>query len=120
MAIKVQIEKTEDGRYYGTTQNISGVVVADGGNLDELKENLKEAVELYLETAETHDKETYNKLKEGFELEYDLEISEIFKVFSVLNKSEFAKKIGINASLFRKYTTDKQTYISEKRAKEIE
>jgi predicted RNase H-like HicB family nuclease len=121
MAIKVKIEKS-DGRYWGTTQNVPGVVVADGESINDLKDNMKDAVELYLEAAEENDKETYQLYKNGFEFEYDLEVSEIFNdVFEVINKTEFAKSIGINASLFRQYTNaNKQTYISEKRAKEIE
>ncbi len=120
MAIKVKVEKSSDSRYWGSTQNIPGVVVSDGYTIEELKENLKDAVELYLETAEENDQKTYNNFKEGFEFEYDFDISDIFNTFEVLNKTEFAKKIGINPSLFRKYTSDKQTYISEKRAKDIE
>lgn len=120
MGIKVQIEKSSDGRYYGTTQNIPGVVVADGDNLDDLKDELKKAVELYLEVAEDYDTDTFQKLQNGFEFEYDIDISELFSIFGVLNKSKFAERIGINPSLFRNYTTKKDTYISEKRAKEIE
>lgn len=120
MAIKVRVEKSQDGRYWASTQNIPGVVTADGETINELKSNLKEAVELYLETAEEHDPKTYDKLKKGFEFEYDVDLSEIFNIFEVINKSEFAKRIGINASLFRTYTSKKDVYISEKRAKEIE
>lgn len=120
MAIKVKVEKSSDGLYWGSTQNIPGVVVADGKSIDELKKSLNEAVELYLETAEKHDTKTSKKFNQGFEFEYDFEISDIFNTFEVINKTEFAKKIGINPSLFRKYTSDKQTYISEKRAKDIE
>jgi len=121
MAIKVKVEKS-DGRYWGTTQNVPGIVVADGESITELKENMKDAVDLYLETAEEHDRQTYELFKNGFEFEYDLEVSEIFNsVFEVINKGEFAKSIGINPTLFRQYTNaNKQTYISEKRAKEIE
>lgn len=120
MAIKVKVEKSSDGLYWGSTQNIPGVVVSDGNSIEDLKTNLKEAVELYLETAEEYDKETFIKLNKGFDIEYDFDITGIFNNFEVLNKTEFAKKLGINPSLFRKYTSDKQTYISEKRAKDIE
>lgn len=120
MAVKVKVEKTEDGIYWGTTQNIPGVVTADGSNLEDLKNNLKEALEIYIETAEEHAKEIYAELSKGFELEFEIELSQVFKKFEVLNKSEFAKLIGINPALMRKYTSDKGTYISEKRAKEIE
>jgi predicted RNase H-like HicB family nuclease len=54
--IKVKIEKAKDGSYWGTTQNIPGIVSADGSTLEELKENLKDAIELYIETAEGHNK----------------------------------------------------------------
>ncbi|WDF66623.1 type II toxin-antitoxin system HicB family antitoxin [Flavobacterium sp. KACC 22763] len=120
MAIKVKIEKS-DGRYWGTTQNVPGVVVADGESINDLKDNMREAVELYLEAAEENDTETYELYKNGIDFEYELEVSEIFSFFEVINKGEFAKSIGINPTLFRQYTNaKKQTYISEKRAKEIE
>ncbi|TDO66952.1 hypothetical protein EV143_1333 [Flavobacterium chryseum] len=121
MAIKVKIERSSDGSYWGTTQNVPGVIASDGESINEMKDNLREAVELYLETAKDHDKETYEAYKKGFEFEYDVDISEIFNIFEVINKSVFAKSIGVNPSLFRQYTTSKkQTYISEKRAQEIE
>lgn len=119
MSIKVKVERGS-GLYYGTTQNIPGVVVADGSNLNELKENLREAVGLYLETAEEHDPETFEKLKQGFEIEYQYNIPKIFEALEVINKSEFSKRIGVNPALFRSYTSKKDVYISEKRVQEIE
>lgn len=120
MAIKVKIEKTNDGTYWGTTQNIPGSVTADGSTLDELKENLKDAIELYIETAKEHDKEIYEKLGKGFEFELEIKLSEVFKNVKVLNKSQFAKRVGINPTLMRQYATKKSIYVSEKRAKEIQ
>lgn len=107
MAIKVKIEKSKDGTYWGTTQNIPGSVTADGNTLQELKENLKDAVELYAETAKEHEMEIYQKLKKGFELELEIELSQVFKKVKVLNKSEFAKRVGINPALMRQYATQK-------------
>jgi predicted RNase H-like HicB family nuclease len=120
MAIKVKIEKAKDGTYWGSTQNIPGVVTADGSTLDELKTNLKDAIELYIETAKEHEKEIYEKLAKGFELELDIQLSEVFKNVNVLNKSQFAKRVGINPTLMRQYASQKNIYVSEKRAKEIE
>lgn len=120
MAIKVKIEKSKDGTYWGTTQNIPGSVTADGNTLQELKENLKDAVELYAETAKEHEMEIYQKLKKGFELELEIELSQVFKKVKVLNKSEFAKRVGINPALMRQYATQKTIYVSEKRAAEIQ
>lgn len=120
MAIKVKIEKSKDGTYWGTTQNIPGSVTADGNTLQELKENLKDAVELYAETAKEHEMEIYQKLKKGFELELEIELSQVFQKVKVLNKSEFAKRVGINPALMRQYATQKTIYVSEKRAAEIQ
>ncbi len=120
MAIKVKIEKSQKGIYWGTTQNIPGSVTADGSTLEELKENLKDAIELYIETAKEHEIEIYEKLKSGFELELEIELSQVFKKVKVLNKSEFAKRLGINPALMRQYATKKTIYVSEKRAAEIQ
>lgn len=73
--IKVKIEKTKEGIYWATTQNISGSVTSDGNTLDELKENLKEAVNLYIETAKEYNEEIQN-LRKGFE--FELETKEDF------------------------------------------
>lgn len=120
MAIKVKVEKSNEGIYWGTTQNIPGSVTADGSTLDELKENLKDAIELYIETAEEHRKEIDSKLKNGFNFEIEIQLSELFKQLKVLNKTEFANRIGVNPALMRQYATDKSVYVSEKRAKEIQ
>lgn len=120
MAIKVKIEKAKDGTFWGTTQNIPGVVTADGNSLEELKENLNDAIELYVETAQDHKKEIAKKLSKGFELELEIQLSEVFKNIKVLNQSQFAKRIGINPALLRQYATQSSVYVSEKRAKEIQ
>ncbi len=120
MAIKVKIERGKDGNYWGTTQNIAGSVTADGSTLEELKENLKEAIGLYIETAEDTNKAISKKLAKGFELELEIQLSEVFKNMKVLNQSQFAKRIGINPALLRQYATKPSVYVSEKRAKEIQ
>ncbi|SDX31651.1 type II toxin-antitoxin system HicB family antitoxin [Aequorivita viscosa] len=121
MGIKVKVEKSADGVYWGTTQNIPGVVTADGKDLNALKENLKEALELYLETAQDiDDKKILQLLSEGISFEYHLELSELFNKLKVINKSAFANRIGISPSLLRQYSVNKDIYISEERAKKIE
>lgn len=121
MEIKVRVEKSADGSYWGTTQNIPGVVTADGRNLKELKENLQEAIELYLETAEDLKKNEISTFLSGnIVLEYQLELSELFEKLKVINKSAFANRIGISPSLMRQYSSNKDIYVSEERAKRIE
>ena len=50
--IQVYGEKAEDGSFWGTTQNIPGVVSTYGNSLEELKRNLEQAFRDYLEVAE--------------------------------------------------------------------
>ncbi len=42
-SIEVVVERHYDGTFWGTTQNIPGVVTAFGASLDELKKNLEQA-----------------------------------------------------------------------------
>ncbi|MAF37142.1 hypothetical protein CL622_08580 [archaeon] len=120
--IIVCVEKDANGVYWGTTQNIPGVVSADGSSLQEMKENLNDALSLYLETAEDiNEKEITAMFDNGFELQFKLDLSELFEKIKVLNKSAFAGRVGINPSLLRQYASKSNTtYISESRAKEIE
>lgn len=121
MAIKVQVEKSSEGIYWGTTQNIPGVITADGVTFAEMKENLNEALELYFETAEELSKEDILMLKNGnIEFEFSLNLSDLFDKFNMINKSKFAEMININSSLLRQYSSNKEVYVSEERAKEIE
>lgn len=121
MAIKVQVEKSTEGIYWGSTQNIPGGITADGVNFIEMKKNLKEALELYFETAEELSEKDILKLKEGeIIFEFSLNLSDLFEKFNMINKSKFAEMININSSLLRQYSSNKEVYVSEQRAKEIE
>ena len=61
--IRVNVEKHEDGTYWGVTQNVPGVVSAFGDTLEELKKNLETAFADYVETAKELGEEwvTYGK-----------------------------------------------------------
>lgn len=120
MAIKVNVEITADGTYWGTTQNIPGVISSDGNSLDELKSNLTEALKIYIETAENNQIEIGKMLSKGLEFEFQIQLSDLFKKLKVINQSQFAKRIGINPTLLRQYSTNPNIYVSEKRANEIQ
>ena len=49
--IQVYIEKAKDGAYWGTTENLEGVVSAYGNSLSELKIELQKVCEQHLEVA---------------------------------------------------------------------
>lgn len=120
MAIVVKVERADDGLYWGYTDNIPGVVTASGATLEALKTNMTEAIELTFHTAEELNTDVYKELSEGYVLEYELELSTLFEKIEFLNKTAIAKRFNINPSLFRNYTNNKEIYISEERAKQIE
>lgn len=117
--IKVIIRK-ENGVYWGNTENIEGIVVADGNTLDELKQNMQEAFAFHLEECEKdNDFEFVNRYKNGVEFVYEIELNGICKQLPELNLAELARRINISPVMMRKYATGK-TNPSEKRLYEIQ
>lgn len=63
--------------------------------------------------------------KEGYEVNYMYDISGFFEAFPFINASKFAKEIGINPSLMRKYkgkmvsASDKQRSVIQNRYDQI-
>ena len=117
--IKVYVEKADDGTYWGTTQNVPGSVSAYGNSLEELKNELKQAFNDYLEVAEEAGEDWVDSLKNIKGFEYVLDIPSFFKLLPQLKISSIAKKAHINESLMRQYATGKAN-ASEKRTKQIE
>ena len=117
--VKVYVEKADDGTYWGTTQNIPGSVSAYGNSLEELKNELKQAFDDYLEVSEEAGENWVNDLKKIKGFEYVLDIPSFFKLLPELKISSIAKKAHINESLMRQYATGKAN-ASEERAKQIE
>ncbi len=119
--LRVRVEKSDDGVFWGNTVGIPGVIVADANSLTQLKENLTTAIEQTIQVAEQENIQAYNQLKNGIEFEFDIDLMTLFDKYEFLNKSAIAKRLNINPSLFRSYTSkNRRVYISEKRAKEIE
>lgn len=118
-AIEIYVEKAEDGAYWGTSQNLPGVVTAYGNSMQELKVNLQEAFNDYIETAVEENQDWVNKVKLKTNFVYHLDIQALFKLIPEIKISNLARKAGINESLMRKYASGK-AYVSEKRAKKIE
>jgi predicted RNase H-like HicB family nuclease len=115
----VYVEKAEDGTYWGSTQNIPGVVAAYGNSMDELKTNLKLAFYDYLEVAEDEKEDWLEEVKKMNGFEYSLDIPSFFKLLPELKISAIAEKANINASLVRQYASGKAN-ASEKQAKKLE
>lgn len=115
--LMITIEKTSTGLSAYAKDYPGIATVAD--DFRELKENIREVID-----AETDYLEETGKIEEAEELknvsiEFAVDFKQFFEYFSMINKTEFAKYIGINPSLFRQYTRE-IVPISDRRMAEIE
>ncbi|MEM8569232.1 MAG: type II toxin-antitoxin system HicB family antitoxin [Bacteroidota bacterium] len=117
--IKVFVEKAEDGTYWGTTQNIPGVVSAYGSSLEELKDNLKAAFDDYIEVAENEKEKWAKEVKKMNQWDYQMNLEAFFDLIPEVKISAIGKKAKINESLMRQYVSGKAA-ASEERVKLIE
>jgi predicted RNase H-like HicB family nuclease len=86
------IEITSTG-YSAYIKELAGVITV-GDELSEIKENIYEALDLYFED-QNH----------PYEVQFFVDLQQFFSYFKVLNKTAFAKYLGMNTSLFRQYTS---------------
>jgi predicted RNase H-like HicB family nuclease len=103
--IKAIIEKGKDNLYSVYLPDIAGIF-GTGETETEAIENLKEAIETALEhVEETGDYAYYAPLLENHKLEFVYDLSGFFKTYNYFDVTAFSKRIGINASLMRRYKT---------------
>lgn len=100
--IEVFVEKTNDGTYWGTSQNFEGLVTTFGGSLEELQKNFEEAFSDNLEIAKETG-ESYADDYANVEFVYLMNISSFFELVPELKVSAIAKKANMNESLVRQY-----------------
>ena len=97
------IEKGNDGLYSIYLPDVFGIY-GTGKTEAEAKEALFEAVDSakeYME--ETEDFSAYNVFKSDFEFDYRYDLSGFFMTYNFFDVSALAIKIGLNASLLRRY-----------------
>jgi predicted RNase H-like HicB family nuclease len=90
--ITIIVEKTETG-YSAYSENYPVYTV--GNNLDELKLNILEALNLYLE--DSKNKITLDDLK------ITLDLPQFFQFYKVINAKALSERIGMNQSLLSQY-----------------
>ena len=117
--IRFIVERHEDGTYWGTTQNIPGVVSAYGSRLELLKSNLEAAFEDYLTLATEEGYDWVLDFKSGVQWEYKMNIQAFFALIPEVKISAIGNKAGINESLMRQYARGTAA-VSEARMKQIE
>lgn len=111
--VEVLVEKAKDGTFWGTSQNIPGVITADGATIEELKANFAEAFEMAMEADDIY--KAYS-----LDFQFKMSLKDFFKLFPEINKASLSRRIGINKSLLSQYTADTPAYISIERVKAIE
>lgn len=117
--IKVYVEKAQDGTYWGTTENLEGVVSAYGNTLSELKVELQKVFEEHLEVARELKEDWVGKYDDGVQFEYKIDLESFFDLIPEVKIGSIAEKAKINASLLRQYKTGKAN-ASEEQTKKIE
>lgn len=118
--IEAIIEKANDGGISVYSEDVDG---AYGYGMDE-----KEAKEDFLSVLEEQS-EYYREIhgiepvwhSDGYTVEYKYDLSGFFEAFPFINASKFAKEVGINEALMRKYkgkmvvASDKQKALIQSR-----
>lgn len=96
------IEKTDTGlSAYSTT--FEGIYTS-ADSFEELKENIEEVIaEQVVYLREMNETTEADELEQS-EVIYGVDLKQFFEYYSMINKSEFAKYIGINESLMRQYS----------------
>lgn len=115
--VKLILEKSSTG-YSAYSEDIPGAVTA-GNTIAEIKENYKEVLELLAETyQEKGETEKAQELR-NVEVRYFMDLNTFFEYYSLFNKSELAKYLGINASHLRRLSMP-NIELSEQKAQQIQ
>jgi len=119
LSIEVVVERHYDGTFWGTTQNIPGVVTAFGASLDELKKNLEQAFLEYVAAAAELGEAWIEEVRTRKEWAFYMNMQALFALVPEVKISAIARRAGINESLMRQYATGKAV-VSEDRLRYIE
>jgi predicted RNase H-like HicB family nuclease len=106
------IERNEDG-FYAYVQQIDGCV-AGGSTYDEVKANLQEMIDLFIE----EDSTVNPKLKEGYKLKFEVSLDSVFDLLPEVNITQLAKLGKLNPGLLRQYVSGTKK-ASEKQAQRV-
>lgn len=112
--LTVIVEKTNTG-FSCYVKEIDGLVSV-GDTLAEIKSSIKEVLKDHIEYLQENGDVSLRL--ESYQINYVLDLKQLFEYLNVINKTEFAEKyIDMNASLFRQYTKGLTPFSSEKISK---
>lgn len=118
MKVTIVLEKSTTG-YSAFSNDLQGLVTV-GDSIDEVKDNFKEVIELQADYLnEIGNKDEAQELLNA-DLFYYLDLETFFDYYSMFNKSKLADYLGINQSLLRRMSKEKNVELSDKKAKQIE
>lgn len=115
-AIKIIVEKATEG-FTAYVPDLPGCV-SFGNNLEEVKNNIKEAIQFQIEGMKEDGEPIPLKLQGDFNIELKLDVAQVFNLYQSINASGFAKRIGMNKSLLIQYVNGIKKP-SERQAKRI-
>ncbi len=96
------VEPTGSG-FSAYIQDLPGVVSV-GSNWIELQKNMKQALSFHIDGFTEYGESIPEKFTKTYSLEFELDLSTLFELFSPLKKSTIAEMAGMNPSLLRQYT----------------
>ena len=106
------IERNEDG-FYAYVEQIDGCV-AGGSSYSEVKKNLEEIINMFIEEDPTVNK----KYKDGYKLKFEVSLDSVFDLLPEVNISQLAKLGKLNPGLLRQYVSGSKK-ASEKQAQRV-
>jgi len=106
------IERNEDG-FYAYVEQIDGCV-AGGMSYSEVKKNLEEMINMFIE----EDPTVNQKYKDGYKLKFEVSLDSVFDLLPEINISQLAKLGKLNPGLLRQYVSGSKK-ASEKQAKRV-
>lgn len=100
-SVKIIVEKASEG-FTAYVPELPGCITF-GNSLDEVKENIREAIDFQIEgMLEDGEKVPFN-LQDEYTVELKLDVAQVFGYFKSINASGFAKRIGMSQSLLSQY-----------------
>lgn len=115
-SLEVKVRPNQDG-WWAEINSLPGCF-SHGENLDELKKNLREAIDLHLEGLLESDEPINDELIRGeYQLELKIDIQDLFEYYPISVKG-ISERAGMNRSLLNQYVKGEKT-MSEKQAMRI-